>query len=402
MKILFIAPSLPINNGAGHAIRSYHVYTELCGFADVDVLSSNPNGVSYPLAKEFRENHSYMGHIDIGWKEYFFGFKKRLHRKLKKILNEGCYDYVFIRYYNTALRLGALKLKNLILDCDDCYMELLVQQNSELELKKIAKLKKNLSFKFRCYNYQRNLKKVRKVIFSKQSSQISWRSNFTLVPNKIAYRPFSIPASINKKAIKENVKILFIGVLNYAPNYEGLYHFVTNIWPRVFDECPQAKLKIVGSGLPEEYFLKWKNDCSIELCGYVHDIENVYKDIDIAIAPVYKGSGTHIKVMESLLRGKTMVISPLAHRGFEDSLLDSEALFVAPSVESYAKCLINLIKDKEMRITMGNIGRKAVIANHTLGECSLKFKEIIYNLSLIEGKRASRTDSQTILAEVYE
>lgn len=400
MKILFIAPSLPINNGAGHAIRSYHAYTELRSFADVDVLSSNTVGVSYPLVKEFKKNHSYIGHIDVDWKEYFFGIQKRLHRDLKGILKRGNYDYVFIRYYNTAFRLGALKLDNLILDCDDCYLELLVQQNSDLELDKYEKLKKDISFKFRSYNYFENLRRIKKVIFSKKSSQIQWLDNFQLVPNKIAYRPE--PDKLNKSNVPDLVKILFVGVLNYKPNYEGLCNFVTNVWPLVRQACKQARLKIVGAGLPEELFIKWNQDASIQLCGYVNDIESVYEDIDIAIAPVYKGSGTHIKVMESLLRSKTMVISPLAHRGYEQSLRDGEVLHVAPTSSSYAECLISLINNKDRRVAMGAAGRKAVIAQHTLETSPQYFREIFSRLAVNESKRPINSDKSAILGEAYE
>lgn len=387
MKVLFITTSLPINNGAGHSIRSYHIYTELCSFADVDVLSCNPNGVSFPLLKEFRKVNSYVGHIDIGWQKYFFGFQKRLNRDLKKILDTGCYDHIFIRYYNTALRLGALNLKNLILDCDDCYMELLAQQSEDIHLKGVNGLKQKLSFWFRAYNYFKNIKKIKRVFFAKQSSQMPWMDNFAIFPNKISYRSASAPPVKSHKVSVDTVKILFIGVLTYAPNHEGLYYFVNNVWPRVVSVCPQAILKIVGLGLPEEYFIKWKSDPSIQICGYVNDIEQVYEDVDISIVPVYKGSGTHIKVVESLMRAKTMVISPLAHRGYEDSLFDNQALFVASTVELYASQLITLINDKEKRIKMGEIGRKAVIAHYTIETSPQYFKDILCDRSLQEGKQ---------------
>lgn len=400
MKVLFVCPSLPLNNGAGHAIRSYHAYTELRSFADVDVLTSNTVGISYPLARNFRKSHSYIGHINVDWKEYFFGFQRKLNRDLRTIIEKGSYDYVFIRYYNTAFRLGALRLDNLVLDCDDCYLELLVQHNSELSLNPIASLKTRISFKFRSYNYFKNLQRVKSVIFSKRSSQIRWLESFQLVPNKISYSAEKFQAM--KSDSINAVTILFVGVLNYGPNYEGLYIFVEDVWPLVKKCCPQAKLKIVGAGLPEKFFVKWKRDTRIEICGYIDDINSVYEDIDIAIAPVYKGSGTHIKVMESLMRSKTMVISPLAHRGYEQTLPDKKVLFVAPTVDLYAEYLITLINDENLRLAMGAAGRKAVIAQHALETSPKYFKETFRSLAATASKQHTHSTQAATYGEAYE
>src|SRR5690606_26660298 len=153
MKILFIAPSLPVNNSSGGSIRSYQLYQELKSFAKVDVVTANSVGVSFPLLRAFKEENNHVGHVIISWQDYFFGIQNRLVGELNDILSQGNYDYVFIRYYNTAYRLGALKLKNLILDCDDCYLELL-NQNSPLEgLGYFDRLSCSISKHFRKINY---------------------------------------------------------------------------------------------------------------------------------------------------------------------------------------------------------------------------------------------------------
>lgn len=401
MKILFIAPSLPINNGAGHAIRSYQLYTELTAFANVDVVTANSVGVSFPLIREFKKNHNYLQHIDIDWEDYFFGNSYPLSSSLNKILSNEKYDYVFIRYYNTAYRLGALKIKNLILDCDDCYLELLAQQDRHKTSGKIKKLTTTISDEFRRFNYTKNIRSIERVIFSKESSQIEFLNNFTLISNKISLVATQHTVPSNSKDCS-GATVLFVGVLNYEPNYEGLFHFVTQIWPLVIFACPHAKLKIVGTGLPPEYYREWSKCPHIEICGFVPDIEDVYADVDLAIAPVYKGSGTHIKVMESLIRSKTMVISPLAHRGYENSLRNEQCLFVADSVDIFAERLIQLISDKTLREKMGADGRNAVITHHTIEANSRLLERVFTRTSENDGSRQPLESPKSAYENAYE
>lgn len=396
MKILFIAPSLPVNNGAGHAIRSYQIYNELKAFASVDVITASSVGVSFPLIKEFRKSNSYISHVDIDWKEYFFGLSYPLSKDLEKILSENEYDYVFIRYFNTAYRLGAFKLSNLILDCDDCILELMCQQDNTENQGLLKTLLSKISNRSKERNYVNNLRRVNGVIFSKVSSKMQWENNFYLAPNKIKL----VPIASEDRKNKNFVTILFVGVLNYAPNYEGLFHFVSKIFPGVVAACSNVRLKIVGSGLPPEYYKAWSKNPNIEICGYVPDINSVYADVDIAIAPIYKGSGTHIKVMEALVRSIAMVISPLAHRGYEHSLLDSDSLFVADSVELFTQRVIELSQNSGLRKAMGSKGRKAIISHHAIENSRSDIEKLFGQLE--KNKQTLSKSEKPIYEGAYE
>lgn len=378
MKILFITPFLPINNGSGGAIRSYQLYEELRLFAQVDVLIANGAGISFPLLKEFKISHNYVGHIEIYWDQPFLEVRKSLHPALKDLLRRGKYDYVFIRYYNTAYWLGALALESLILDCDDCKLELLGQQK-KIKAKNILERYSASFIKYvRRINYIRNISSANKVIFSKKSYEIEWRDNFYVVPNKIS------PIKIFDLGCRDSLstKILFIGVLNYAPNIEGLDHFIEKIWPLVLEKKKNITLKIAGNFLPNFYKLKWQSCEGVEYVGFVENIEDAYGDVDFSIAPVYQGSGTHIKIMESLMRARPMVISKLAHRGYEDTLLDGDSLFVAQNDIDFAKKIILLAEDKKIRDRMGLTGYEKVLYHHSINRDSVYLRPI-----LIESER---------------
>lgn len=384
MKILFIAPSLPLNNGSGGSIRSFQLYQEIKSFACTDVLTANSSGISFPLLREFRKTNRHVGHMQIPWKQGFFELRRRLQKEIKAILIENKYDYIFVRYYNTAYWLGLIGIDNLIIDCDDCNLELQEQEqfnNKNLFEKFLNKISR--------FNYIRNLSFATFVLFSKKSEKTEWKDNFYIAPNKFGY------IHIDEKILSAGsspINILFIGVLNYAPNFEGLDFFITNVWPDVIDNQPDAHLKIVGTGLSAHYRRKWSEFKNITICGFVENIDTAYEDIDFSIAPVYKGSGTHIKVMESLMRSKPMVISRLAHRGYENTIKDGSGLFVVNSVNDFSAKVILLIRDGKLRRDMGIAGRNLVLEHHTFG----RGPSLIKGLLLQSESLVSKSDDDLV------
>jgi glycosyltransferase involved in cell wall biosynthesis len=362
MKILFIAPTLPINNSSGGSIRSFQFYEEFKTYADIDVLSANGAGISFPVLQEFKKKNNYVGHICIQWRQHPLEIARSLNKDLNKLIHKNGYDYIFIRYYNTAFWLGAIGLKNLILDCDDCNLELESQNPPAFDgdsINWISRIKKN----WRLKNYKKNLRSIKKVIFAKRSSELNIDENHYIFPNKISYIP---DEQCIAPILKDYATILFVGVLNYAPNFEGLDYFIDMVWHKIIALRPDSKLKIVGGGLPPQFKEKWTAICGIEVMGYVKSIEEVYKDVDFSIAPVYKGSGTHIKIIESLIRKRPIVISQLAHRGYEETLSDGDSIFLAKDTNDFYEKILHLIDNKDLRRKMGERGRVQVLSHHTI------------------------------------
>lgn len=200
-------------------------------------------------------------------------------------------------------------------------------------------------------------------LFAKKNNNINWGENFHVAANKIA--PVN---DDNKNPVRDNpdiYNILFIGLLGYYPNYIGLHHFITSIWMPVYQQLnSKVCLRIVGAGLPSEYQIAWSAVPGVDIRGFVHDLSEVYENIDLSIVPIYQGSGTHIKIPEALIRGIPLVITPLAHRGFEETLKDAECFQVAQDDHSFVDKIVGLIGNKELRISQAREGRAKVTQHY--------------------------------------
>jgi glycosyltransferase involved in cell wall biosynthesis len=378
MKILFIATSLPADTGSGGAMRSHQFLRELKKFAEVDVLVATNLGVDARAAQAFSlGGNNYLGEVYTPISQRMYKLNMRLNEQVAAILAGTKYDYIVTRYYNTAYWLGLFGQKNLLLDCDDCSLEIVHQHiYDEVYSSRNIFWKLGAGIYFQVYRllYERNLARTRRVIFSRKSSHIKWRSHYSIIRNKI-----TLPDElrVTPPADDDRVRILFIGTLGYHANIHGLQHFITRIWPGIIASCENVDLKIVGGELREQYWRAWCRVPRVKLHGFVEDIDRAYGDTHFSIVPIYQGSGTHIKILESLVRGRTLVISRQAHRGYEQTLLDGESLFVADSDMEFASRVIQLAGNPQLRAAMAGRGRSKVIDHHTCSAKDLSLQEIL-------------------------
>jgi hypothetical protein len=154
--------------------------------------------------------------------------------------------------------------------------------------------------------------------------------------------------------------ILIIGSWNHGPNVQGLERFLAHSWPLVRDECPDARLRIVGSKMMEPFISRWASTPGVEVVGFVETLRDAYERCAFALSPVFLGGGTKIKVLEALSLGRTLVISRHSQRGFEEDLRHEESLLVAPDDRAMADDCVRLLRDPVLRARLAAHGRRVI------------------------------------------
>jgi glycosyltransferase involved in cell wall biosynthesis len=99
----------------------------------------------------------------------------------------------------------------------------------------------------------------------------------------------------------------------------------------------------------------------------------VYLDSSVVVVPVYNGSGTNIKVIEAMSRGKACVISSFAGKGYEDILVNGKNIFIAESNVDFAEKIVKLLLDDDLRAHIGESARESVDQRYSFEN----FSEII-------------------------
>lgn len=350
MRVLLVSPVLPVKNSRyGMGIRSYQILQELATFADVDVITCGLHEIDEGEARDFGRTHRYLGHLSV-----VAGSTQNaepLPQRFAKLVDPHAYDYLFCRYYVTADALQLFEFENLVLDCDDCLIEVAQQNLDALRAR-----------------YVRNLSRPIHVLFSKRSTQIEWKSNFLLLENSV----IPIGGAPPQCDASAETRILFIGALDYGPNFHGVDRFLHRIWPRVREMRPNCVLRIAGTGLPERVRNAWQQFDGVQVLGFVNDKEALYRDTHFSICPIYRGSGTHVKVLESLIRARPVVLTKHSHRGYESTLLDGECVFVAGDDQTFFDRIVFLTDHPDICRSMGDMGATKVREHHSCPSVSLK------------------------------
>jgi glycosyltransferase involved in cell wall biosynthesis len=108
-------------------------------------------------------------------------------------------------------------------------------------------------------------------------------------------------------------RALFVADYRWPPNAEGARYLVEEIFPRVWDVLPDARLALAGRDLPDGL----AGDPRIEALGFVDDLRAAYASADCVVVPLLSGGGSPLKFVEALAYGLPVVATPKAAAGLD-------------------------------------------------------------------------------------
>jgi len=182
--------------------------------------------------------------------------------------------------------------------------------------------------------------------------------NYRIIPNGIDTTRFS-PAVESMGYLDEfSPKILFVG--RFEPR-KGL-KYLLQAFPIILKEFPSAKLIIVGAGVLERYYKIYIEEHikrQVIFAGSVSpdDLPKYYASCDIFCSPATGQESFGIVLLEAMSSGKPIVASD--NPGYKTVMQDGEegVFSKTTDVQSLAKKVISLLKDKKKMKRMGVKGR---------------------------------------------
>jgi glycosyltransferase involved in cell wall biosynthesis len=154
--------------------------------------------------------------------------------------------------------------------------------------------------------------------------------------------------------------------------YKGVAEFVEAA--RVLRERgTHARFALVGEGdpgnpasVPADQLRQWKSEGAVELFGWHDDMGKVFAQSHIVCLPSHGGEGVPRSLLEAAACGKPIVATDVP--GCRDIVHDGEnGLLVPPQqVAPLADALDRLIRDAELRRSMGARGRERVLAEFSV------------------------------------
>ena len=140
--------------------------------------------------------------------------------------------------------------------------------------------------------------------------------------------------------------LVFVGVLNYRPNVDGITWFVDNVMPQLLKRIDGVTLKIVGRH-PTAQVSALGSRPGVEVVGPVDDVREYLREATAVVAPLQIARGVQTKVLEAMASGRVVVCSPGAARGIEAR--DGDHFLVADTAHQWVDQLERVFTEPQLR-----------------------------------------------------
>lgn len=270
------------SNGSNLRVNSLLKYFETLNHK-VDIKQLEPRGRLFPLQYRYLATASHEEYV-------------------KNLISK--YDFVVIANPSLAVLHPVIKSKANLLDvCDSLISILKFKLQNESSKNFLKSLLSSLYLQF----YIRKFKTLAYVTFedSSRDSLVNRKLSTVVIPNSVNSSLFDI-SPISRRS--SPLVVGFVADLEYALNLIQYRFILSELLPSILE-----------FGFAFHVYGNRPNVLSIpdgvHHRGYLPNIVDVYKEIDISLCPDFQGFGFKNKVQESLIACRPVITTPLGARG---------------------------------------------------------------------------------------
>ncbi len=153
----------------------------------------------------------------------------------------------------------------------------------------------------------------------------------------------------------EHGHLIMVSGMNWFPNRDAVLFMIREIWPRVAEALPDARLTIVGASPPPAVRELAARDARVTATGFVDDVRAYMERAQIYLCPMRDGGGTRLKILDALAMGKVIVSTTMGLEGI-DVTPDQEVL-VADTPEAFVHQIRRAAADAALCARVGASAR---------------------------------------------
>jgi glycosyltransferase involved in cell wall biosynthesis len=381
MRILFVAPTLPIPTSGGRT-RLFNLIKQLATRHEVSVLSFIQPHECDMLARvepycQYHKLVPFEGFQPLGkWRNRLQGWGRllfsrrppyaytfpieRMREPLRELLRQHTFDVVVYQ------SLFVVELADEVRDTPT----VLIEENVESGIAEQVFLQAtNPIYGLRDWLMWQKLvaferRWVRRfpvcVAVSERDAavlgEMSPASQVYVVPNGVDSQSFAPPGNT-----RDPETLLFFGTLSYQPNAEGLIWFCQEVLPGIRESRPQVTLEVTGLDPPPRVTDLGRLP-GVHVRGFVPDIRSKLWSATACVVPLHVGGGTRLKILEALAAGCPVISTTIGAEGL--ALVDGEHLLLADTADEFARGTLALLESNDLQHQLALAGQRAVAQRH--------------------------------------
>lgn len=168
--------------------------------------------------------------------------------------------------------------------------------------------------------------------------------------------------------------VFHLGAMDWQPNQQAMQWFVTQVWPQVIAQVPQAIFYMAGKKMPD-WFKQYQTK-NIKIIGEVEDAVEFMQSKQIMIVPLFAGSGIRVKILEGMSVGKAIVSTALGAQGI-DAVADKH-LLLAENAHDFAQQIIKLLQQQALCNALSQQATELALQNYDNNKVTAKLLNFYY------------------------
>lgn len=342
-KILFVSAFVPCKNTAGQNYTRL-LLIELSNFFSIDIICFD--GFHHTLDEVVKDKVNtieivktdnvsrLLGFLQIPFYHPFFctRFSWQTVRKIKSLTKKTKYDWVYLDFSQSFIYGLFIDSVPKILMCHDVISQFYRRRQSIV-------------------NYWWSMISEKRLLHQSNSTVFSFsEKDKGLIYSSYGCKSFVTPFFISDliynlpKKITVGKSFVFYGAWNRVENSESLLFFLDEVCPLL---SKPYSIVIIGGGLPKAIIDKIENMPSIEYKGFVENPYVVLSESIALIAPLRRGAGVKVKVVEAIACGCPIIGSEIAFEGISSQFRDM--MINAETAEQYKDIIESIDVSLEIR-----------------------------------------------------
>lgn len=360
MKILFVTPYNPANPTYGAALRTFHVLKQLCKLHDVTVVGFSATGGEDQLVKQIPslkgKVHFYYHNRSVlkeKWNQFIALFtpysrgrrvmlSSPLQKLIDSILQTQEFDVIQCEFPDMAYhKFNSKALK--VLDAHNVEYDN-TRRMVKIKNKPLRRLYYQIEWKKMKRDELEMAQKQDAIFTTSERDKLLFDKDIPNVPKFIIPNGVDLSYFSPLDGEPEKHTLVFVGMMTYVPNYDGILYFLDEIFPRILSVLPDAKIYIVGKN-PPPVISKRANE-NIIITGFVDDVRPIIQKASVYVVPLRMGGGTRLKIVEALSMKKPIVTTSIGCEGID--VVNRESVLIADDAQQFADSVIELCRDREL------------------------------------------------------
>ena len=378
MRILFLAPRMPLPADTGGKIRTFNLIKQIIRNHTMDLACFSFEKDDQAYANELERLGVKVTLVPVGEPSLFKKIRLVLfssapysaakycagamEEAIKVFLSKNAYDIVHVDHIHMA-HYGHL------LDGIPCLVD---EHNVEYRiLERCADVETSRIKKEVFRGQARKMKRFEKGVIHGLSacSAVSDEDGRILRNLTGDAKPvYTLPNGVDTQYFKgtstqdQEDAVVFTGSMDWFPNDDAAVYFCEDILPLIWKERPEVKFYIVGKA-PSQRLKELSNgEPRIVITGRVDDVRVFVNRSKVFVVPLRIGGGTRLKILEAMSMEKAVVSTTIGAEGIGHT--GDINIVLADKPAAFAQKVVSLIDDGERRRSLGEAGRKLVLEKY--------------------------------------